>query len=269
MKKLLAAAFVFVFCTCIILMFTAATPPMPVLRGQWSTNVPSVASLIGDWSYSNQVAALGTNFVNSSYQGMEELAGTRSLWKQHGWYGDPKLFEWGGSSSFNSNGSAAFVIADGSVVPITVTGVASQTADYLSILDGAGNRIGYFNATNQMWFGTNYFYAAGTVTLDTTFQTVTTIPNRASAYIGMTIYAVFYNATNSGSSIQNAGWRRVGAVNTQVEGASFHAVGDNGGQLQLATTSAGASGINIQIRNSVFSIPNAAFKIYGTINWGN
>lgn len=249
-----------------ILLVLGATAPVPIQRNLFSTNVAG-QPLLGTFTYSN-ASITATQFLIVDNTGLASMApGNRVLWKGYGWNNGGKAFDWAnGLGVLWTNGCFSNVVVNAGVSPIILTGVAGQTADYASILDSAGNRIGYFNSTNQMWWTTNDFYFSGTITVDGT--ATFTFPTLSSATASFDYHAQFFNSTNCGSVWRTGAFRRVVNTSTQVEGTILHRV-SNVGTYDCTPSSGGLSGIILTFVNTTAPTPNVKVKVYGTIKYGN
>lgn len=240
-------------CMAGIFLLLAAAAPMPILRNQWTTNTPN-SSIIGDYSYSNAVAGSGTNFLVYTSQGIQSFAPGRSLWKAHGWYGDPKIFEYGPGSSMNSNGSAAITVVDAAVTPLQAQGATGQGVDYLQVKDSAANTIGYFR-TNAMWQTTNDFYAT-VQTADATVTTIITLTMRDNASVQVGVRTAGFNATTSASYYRVAAFRSVAGTVTQIGPTTAVSTGEDNAAMDC-TVSTTANTIIVQVTGIAAT----------TINW--
>lgn len=229
----------------LMLMLMGAAAPAPIQRNNFSTNV-SGQPVIGDFTYSNGVpAGVYTNHVVFSGQGVQGFAPSRTLWKLNGWVNNSGVsIQLAELSSLNTNGSAQFVGVDAATVPIKSQGATGQGVDYLQVLDGPGNTIGYFR-TNAMWQTTNDFYALA-ATADATVTTIQTITMRDNTAVQVSARVSAFNATTSASYWRVATFRSVAGTVTQVGATTAVSTGEDNAAMDC-TIDTSANVIRIRI----------------------
>lgn len=201
----------------VFFLLMGAAAPSPLQRNNFSTNVPG-EPVIGGIIYSNgDPANVQTNYLIFSGGGIQSLSlGSRSIYKLYGWVNNTdKAFDWCNSASqLKTNGSGLFTGVNAGVVPITAAGATGQGVNYLQVMDGAANVIGFFR-TNAMWQTTNDFYAT-LQTTDNTTNVILTITMRDNTAVRVSATTVGWNSTSSASTERIAAFKSVAGTVTQV-----------------------------------------------------
>lgn len=219
MNKILCS---FVF----VMLGMCAFAQSPIQRNNFSTNVPG-QSVIGDFSYSNNLAGFGTNFFVVNPGGIQMFAPGRNLSKWYGWANTDKAFDWAFSSSvLYTNGGANFA------GPIT----GQSTA----------NLAGPFKATNGIvgvtnMFGTNVLWVDPTTGDDTNGK----IGDESRPYL------TFLGAAIASPGVTHWCVLKPGTYNESIFSGAFAGVYCLPG---VYLNNAGGNGINKNADNSDFKI---------------
>jgi len=216
MKKYLLGSFVGAFAAILLLGVLLGAVGPGVNHNNFTTNVPGTA-VVGPWSYSNaNTITLTTNFITFDENGINEFRGGGAMWTLVAWSsGNNTTFNWnGGQSALFTNGSGLFAVQDKTVNALRVAGATGQAVQYASILDGAGNEIGYFR-TNCFWATTNDFFTV-LVTTDNTTNNIFTLTMRDNSAVRVIVDVIGYNSTSSASYGKVATFKSVGGSVTQV-----------------------------------------------------